>query len=178
MEGPKPNPETHSEDTGRDLEYQTDKGKWKIVPCNYAGCNCDLVVNVFYAPHKAKCSMHGDRTNKAVVASHLTFATSDAEVKPNGSLANMLCPICQNPLVVIAVEEMGWITFGCTDGFGLDWKTCRARVAEGTKFCGTSVTVRPNWSAMEFKKHPSELVDFLEEVNVNQKCKYFDKVGY
>jgi hypothetical protein len=178
MKGPKPTPEEHLAATGRKLEVQTDKEAFKVVPCTYAGCGTDLVVNTFYAPYKGKCSMHGDRTNKAVVASHLTFQTSDEEIKPNGALAKLLCPICSNPLTILKIEEMGWITFGCTDGAGLDWKTVRDKVNAGTTFCGTSITVRPHWAAMEMKQVPSALVDLVHEFNIDQKVKYFDKAGY
>lgn len=179
MNGPKPTAEEHREETGRNLEVQTDKDLWKIVPCTYAGCNVDLVVNVFYAPHKGKCNEHGDRKTSAVVASHLTFATSDAEVKPNGALAKLECPICQNPLVLLKIEEdTGWLTFGCTDGYGLTAKQVREKAEAGGKFCGTSITIRPHWSAMEFKTIPSRLTELVKEFNIDQKMRYFDKVGY
>lgn len=178
MEGAKPTPEQHLADTGRKLETQTDKDKWKVIGCTFAGCETDLVVNVFYAPYKGKCSEHGDRTNQAVVSSRLTFQTGAEDVKPNGALAQLLCPICNNPLTIRNITEMGWITFGCTDGAGLDWKTVRERVNAGTKFCGTSITVRPHWAAMEFKGVPSPLVELVKEFNIDQQVKYFDKMGY
>ena len=178
MEGAKPTPEQHLADTGRKLETQTDKDKWKVIGCTFAGCETDLVVNVFYAPYKGKCSEHGDRTNKAVVASHLTFQTSTEDAKPNGALAQLLCPICNNPLTIINISETGWITFGCTDGAGLTMAQVREKVDAGTKFCGTSIVVRPHWAAMEFKQVPSPLVELVHEFNVDQKVKYFDKAGY
>lgn len=174
MDGPKPNPQEYKDETGHDLEIQTDKPLWKIVECTYAGCGVDLIVNVFYAPHKAKCAAHGTKSNTAVAASRLTFTSDTNGVVSNGALAKLLCPICQTPLTLFAIEqESGWLRFRCVDGFGK-----KGSEIEGKVFCRTSISIKPNWGSLEFMNIPSEFKKLVEDFNLDQKMKYLETVGF
>lgn len=170
--------EEHLANTGRKLEIQTEKLKTKIVPCTYAGCGVDLVVNVFYAPYKGKCQEHGGQKTSAIVSSHLTHVGNPESAKENGALGKLLCPICGNHLVIVRIEETsGWITFRCTDGSGLNSDQVRVEIEKGRQFCGTSIQIRPKWAAMEFRNYPTAMAELIKEFNVDQMVKHFDAIG-
>lgn len=175
MNGPYPTPEDHSDETGRRLEVQTDKKQWKIVPCTYEGCDVDLVVNVFYAPHKGKCAEHGTKSPKAIATSRLVVGGVDAE--PNGALAKLLCPICGLPLLIVNMSnDAGFITFRCADGSFSDMKELHDRQRKGGKLaCGTSVQIRPNWASMEINGIPTRFSEMAREFNIQQQLAYFDE---
>lgn len=176
---PYPTPEAHHAATGRKIEIQTDKAAFKIVPCTYAGCDVDLVVNTFYAPAKGKCAHHSGKGIGTIAASGMIHATADA--KPNGALANLLCPLCSMPLKVISINSVGsmpsHITFACTDGTGIkDIELGKAMRVDQGGFCGTSIVVRPKWAALEMDpiRKGSPFYDFAVAFNTDQKLKYFD----
>jgi hypothetical protein len=164
-----PSPAEHEALTGRGLEIQTDKEKFKIVPCTYAGCTVDLIVNTFYAPAKGKCSLHSGKTQNASAAASLVHSSEATPAKPNGNLAQLLCPLCGMPMLVLRIDESnGWITFRCADGFG-------SKVADiGYEACGTSVTVKPDSAWAESKGIPSRFAALIEDLNLTQKIEYFD----
>ncbi len=155
---PYPTTDEHQAATGRRLEIQTDKAAFKIVPCTYAGCNTDLVVNTFYAPAKGKCSQHNGKSSSEIATSTLIHASPDAPA--NGALANLQCPICKMPMAIISISDTGrFVVFACTDGAGVkldDAKEARALRPDG--FCGTSVEVRIDWAALEMGKIPTRLL--------------------
>lgn len=164
----------HHAATGRRLEIQTDKEKHKIVPCTHAGCDTDLLVNVFYAPHKGKCQAHSTNKPTAIATSKLVHQSSEGAT-PNGALAKLLCPLCQNPMTIIQIhEDGGFITFGCTDGFTPFAVEANKMADSGKQFCGTSVQVRPRWRAMEFTKIPLEWQGLVEDFNIRARMVYFD----
>lgn len=175
---PHPTPEAHKAATSRELEIQTDKAAFKIVPCTHAGCNTDLVVNTFYAPAKGKCSAHNGKTKTAIAVSHLVHDSPSAT--PNGALAKLLCPMCSMPMAIVKVAENGSsITFVCQDGVGVKWNEIEKAETErlrerGTSFCGCSVTVKPTWRAMEMRNIPTEFAKVVAEFNLDAKMRYFD----
>lgn len=165
----------HLAETGRKLEIQTDKVKYKIVPCTIAGCNTDLVVNVFYAPYKGKCAEHGDKKPTAIATGHLVMQSSEGAV-PNGALAKLLCPLCQNPLMIVNItEDGGFITFRCTDGAGLSLKEVLRTLDSGKTFCNTSIQVRPNWGALEMTNIPPKWKELIEDLNIGARMEAYDK---
>lgn len=169
------NPEVHLSETGRRLELQTDKERTKIIPCTHAGCDTDVEVTTFYAPYKAKCAAHGEKKASAIATSHLIHQSSEGAV-PNGSLANLECPLCKNTMTIVQVhDDGGFITFRCTDGFGYPLKEVIRRSESGPRFCGTSVQVRPHWGAMEMTSIPPKWAQLVEDFNINAKMEYFDK---
>jgi hypothetical protein len=166
-----PSPDEYRAKTGRGLEIQTDKEKYKIVPCTYAGCDMDLIVNTFYAPAKGKCSAHnGKGSATKIESSKLVHAATDA--KPNGALAQLLCPICGMPMLVRSItEDGGFITFVCSEGTA----STIAEANDGrTVRCGTSVQVRPNWKWAEARSIPSRFRTVIESFNLDQKMTYFE----
>lgn len=171
-------PEAHRAATGRNLEIQTDKELYKIVPCTHAGCDTDLIVNTFYAPAKGKCSNHDGKTKTAIATSHLVHETPDA--RPNGALAKLLCPMCTMPMRIVNIAEDGRsITFNCSDGAGLksrelDEARSRRLMDQGGEFCGTSVTVKPRQAWLDNRKVPTDLVKLVQDFNLDAKLRYFD----
>lgn len=165
----------HKANTGRDLEVQTDKEKYKIVPCTNAGCNVDLVVNVFYAPYKGKCNAHGDKKPSQIAASHLVHQSGEGAT-PNGSLAKLQCPLCQSPLMIVKINDAGWLTFRCTDGTHLTLKDVAKMHNDGTTspFCGAAIEVRPHWGALEMSEIPDKWKDLVEMFNIGARMEYFD----
>jgi hypothetical protein len=166
-----PSTDEHRAKTGRGLEVQTDKEKFKIVPCTYAGCDVDLIVNTFYAPAKGKCEMHNGSSRTAVAVSHLTHVNPNVEAKENGALAKLLCPMCEMPLLLQSVaEDGGFMTFRCAEGTATKVKDMAT-----ARRCGTSVQVRPNFAAMEMRSIPTKFAELVAEFNLDQKIAYFDK---
>lgn len=168
------------EGCGRNLEVQTDKDAWKVVPCTHAECDCDLVVNTFYAPVKAKCSRHGEHTATAIATSHLVAVSDPATAKPNGALAKCECPICGSPMLVHRVDEAtGAITLRCGDKMELtvkDINRIRNNGLTGGMACGTAVIIKPGLAWAEPKNYPSRLRDLIEDWNIGQRVDYYDKI--
>lgn len=167
--GPYPTQEDWSnEHDGRMLETQTDKEMWKVVPCTYEGCDVDLVVNTFYAPYKGKCERHSGKAPRAIAVSKLTVGGEEAPA--NGALAKLLCPICQLPMTIKNVsEDGGRITFVCTDGMFSTMKDVGKR-----KHCMTSVSVKPDYKAMEMTEIPNRFTEVVSNFNIDSKLAYFE----
>lgn len=166
-----PDPQDWLDGSGRRLESQTDKEKFKIVPCTAEGCDVDIVVNTFYAPAKAKCSEHSGNTASGIAATRLVHDSGDA--KPNGAIAKLLCPFCENPLEIISIAPNGsQITYRCLGG--TKGKSLELLGAEPGPYCGASIIVRPNFGALEMKHYPTELAAQIEEFNLTARVRYFD----
>jgi hypothetical protein len=168
--GSPPDESEYFENMERQLEVQTNKQEWKVVPCTHPECDTDLVVNTFYAPAKARCSQHGTAKAAAVAVGVRAAAAQESGV-PNASLGKLLCPVCQNPLTIYQIDDTsGFITFHCTDGSHFS-----ARDAEGSHYCGTSVTVRIGGAWVDMRRIPTKFAQLVEDFNVGQKVEYFDK---
>lgn len=164
-----PDPQDWMDGSGRVLEIQTDKPVCKVVPCTNADCSTDLVVNRFYAPAKARCSLHGGQKTKEIAATHLVHNDGSAPV--NGALANLRCPMCGLPMVVISINSIGHVTFKCTDPTMIESEGKASR-----KYCMTSVSVNPRWGPLEIRSIPTQFQDLVEQFNLGQKMQYFDEI--
>jgi hypothetical protein len=177
QKGPHWDPTDYYEATARRLEIQTDKQAWKIIPCTHGGCDTDLLVNTFYSPAKGKCATHGSSKPSAIATSKLVHSDSPDTVTPNGSLAKLLCPICENPLTIYAIDDkMGWITFHCTSGshFSTRDVSLRHDREDSAVACGTSITVRPNGAWIDMRHVANPFRALVEHFNAEQKVAYFD----
>lgn len=142
-------------------EIQTTKKDTKECQCTFPECNVICVVNVFYAPYKARCSAHKGKTHRDVLSATVTTATAvqAKDAIPNGALANLLCPICHSMLTIDQATSKGqFITFVC------------AKPGQ----CGTVVTVQLNWAWAVVKVIPDAWKPLVEFHNQHVKQYYKD----
>lgn len=115
-------------------EVQTTKKDTKECQCTFPDCNVICVVNLFYAPYKARCSSHKGKTSRDILAKNVTTAiaiTAEKDAIPNGALALLLCPICHSKMTINQATSKGtFITFVCAK--------------QGQ--CGTVIEVKLNWA--------------------------------
>lgn len=141
-------------------ELQTDKKETKECPCTYPGCDVTCIVNLFYAPYKARCSAHKGKTSQAMRAAaattQITTAVEEKDIVPNGALAMLLCPLCHSALTLEQItNQAGFMTFVCS-------KPGR---------CGTVVTVKLNFAWAVVKAIPDAWKPFAEAFNSLIKAK-------
>ncbi|HEY6892502.1 MAG TPA: hypothetical protein VI300_32150 [Solirubrobacter sp.] len=101
-------------DPSKDVEYATDKEQVKIVPCRNASCLRPMVVTTFFMPDKAECrSCRGDNPDAGVasVAAPIAGSTEPAkamnlaDVLLNPQFAEVICPICVEPMELKSVNH-------------------------------------------------------------------------
>lgn len=133
---------------GRRIEVQTDKAATKIIPCTYAGCNCDLVVTTFYAPAKGRCSEHRGHAPAAIRAAAVTYVDPEAPPPPpNGALANMECPLCKGPMTIEQLRDaLEFIAYRCPE-------------------CNCAVTIKPHWGHTFVRGIPEAWREFVDHFN-------------
>lgn len=136
-------------------EVQTDKDKTKDCPCTYPGCDVICVVNTFYAPAKARCKEHENASNHRVASTRLVEAAKDAPpAPPNGALANMRCPLCQNLLIIEQLEDpLTFIAFRCSDSH-----------------CLCAVKIKPHWGHMFMPKIATKFREIADAINAAAKA--------
>jgi hypothetical protein len=157
-------------------EVQTDKAKTKIVECTELGCGQKLVVNVFYAPHRARCSRHRDtqvvvapekvRSAEVAVAVGIptqVMAKLAKPPEPNHSLEELCCPFGHGAMTIRLIHpSMGFITFKCGH-------------------CLTAVEIMPGWAALLMNVIPMELRPIVKQFNLEMKergAKYVESESY
>lgn len=149
----------------------TDKEKTKDVACTHPACDNIVRVNTFYAPSKARCPDHGgkalsrepvemktkngketdqEKFSFKRVEPKLVEDTPDQPKKKNKSLGRLCCPLCDEPMNIISVDDSErFITFGCMD------------VA-----CNTSVEIQYNFRHAVVRRVPSQLQVLVESFNL------------
>lgn len=140
------------------VHVMTDKELTKQLPCTYPGCPDEVIVNKFFTPAKARCPLHAGKATQAV--RQLVIDPSKqpgyeaAPVVPNKSLMALCCPICEQPMELMKIdEEMGWPTFRCPSP------------------CMTAVVIEHEWGAMVARSIPEPLREIVEAFNASQKGK-------
>lgn len=133
-------------------ELQTDKKDTKECQCTFPGCETICIVNLFYAPYKARCSEHKGKTDKSILATKIATSAivEEKDIKPNGTLAHMLCPICHSRMTIDQLTSKGsFITFVC---------------AKAGK-CGTVVQIQLDWAWAVVNAIPEQWKPFVDEYN-------------
>lgn len=110
----------------------TDKADSKQLPCTFPGCEHEVIVNKFYTPAKARCPEHAGKVIPSVrIAVAGEQPMESAAARPSVALGELLCPLCNQPMTVISVDEdMGWPTLRCPSP------------------CGTVVEIKPRWGPL------------------------------
>lgn len=145
-------------------ELQTDKKDTKECQCTFPGCDTICIVNMFYAPYKARCAEHKGKTNRSVLAATVTqsAAVEERDVAPNGALAKLLCPLCHSQMTIDQATSRGsFIHFVCS--------------RPGA--CGTTVEIKLNWAWAVVNSVPEVWKPFVEHFNQNIRQYYKDLKG-
>lgn len=145
----------------RKVEVQTDKSESKLIPCTYPDCTVDLKVNKFYAPHKGRCSQHGNAPAGAIRSLAAPTDSPDSPATPNRSLADLRCPLCDSKMKLIKINESSAaMSFACLSSFGR---------------CMAAVTITPNWGPMLMNDVPPAWKDFVEIFNIDVRTTALDE---